>query len=445
MFKFNFLGKTRIPHRKNTSGSAPLKMPPPAEVLIPLSQHIGAPASPVVKVGDEVKVGQLIAEAAGYVSSPIFSSVSGKITKIETYLKSNGREVNAIRILSDGLMNICEDITPPVITDAKSLSDAVRQSGVVGLGGAGFPTAVKFDAFEKFNIDTVLINGAECEPYITVDENTMLNESISVFEGISLLKKVYPGVKRYVFGIEKNKPECIREIARIFADDASVSIIPLPTLYPQGAEKVLIYNTLGLTVEEGKLPQDVGVVVMNVSTLAFIASYVKTGMPLVEKCVTLDGGAIKEPKKVICPIGTPIGDLINFAGGFTGEVGKIIIGGPMTGSAAYSLNEPIEKTTGAIIALSPNEAKAKESSPCIHCGRCVESCPVFLNPTAFSAALNAETADDKAAKLENARINLCIECGCCSFVCPAGRPLLENIRIAKNSLKEYNTHKATLK
>ena len=445
MFNLKFLGKTRIPHRKNTSGTQPIKMTPPAEVIIPLSQHIGAPATAVVKVGDEVKVGQLIAEAAGYVSSPIYSSVSGKVTKIESYLKSNGKEVSAIRILSDGLMEICDTVVPPVITDAKSLSEAVRNSGAVGLGGAGFPTAIKFDALEKFEIDTVIINGAECEPYITVDESTMLNDSISVFEGISLLKKFYPNVKKYIFGIEKNKPECIKEIARIFADDPSVSVIPLPTLYPQGAEKVLIYNTVGLTVEEGKLPQDAGIVVMNVSTLAFVAQYVKTGMPLVEKCVTVDGSAIKEPKNVICPIGTSVNDVISFAGGFSCKAGKILVGGPMTGTALCSLDEPVEKTNGAIIALSEKESKPKQTTACIHCGKCVEACPVFLNPTAFSAALNSENADDQAAKLENARINLCVECGCCSFVCPAGRPVLENIRIAKNSLKEYKAHKSTLK
>ena len=445
MFRSKFLGNTHVPHRKGTAASAPVRMTAPEEVILPLSQHIGAPASLVVKVGDEVKVGQLIAEASGYVSSPIYSSVSGKVTKIDSVLFSNGKSSGAIRIASDGLMTVYEGVTPPTITDTESFSSAIQASGIVGLGGAGFPTSVKLDGISKNNVDTLIINGAECEPYITVDARTMVDDSVYVFEGISLIKSYYPSIKRVVFGIESNKPECIEEIARIFADDESVSIIPLPTLYPQGAEKVLIYNTVGKVVPEGKLPHDVGVCVMNVTTVATIAKYVKTGMPLVEKCISVDGGAVSEPKNVIAPIGTPIKDVIAFAGGLSDTAGKIIIGGPMTGFAACSTDEPIVKTTSAIIVLTQKEARANASTPCIHCGRCVESCPALLNPTLFSRALNDDNQDERMAKLEDGHINLCVECGSCSFVCPAKRPLLENIRVAKNSLREYKAHKATLK
>ena len=445
MFKVKFLGNTRVPHHKNTTDTAPVTMTPPSEVLIHMEQHLGAPATPVVKIGDTVKVGQLIADASGYVSSPIYSSVSGKVTKIEPYLRATGRIASAIRIESDGLMTEYEGITPPQITDLDSLVSAIRASGIVGLGGAGFPTAVKFDAVKKGGINTLIINAAECEPYITSDARTMLDDSDLVREGIELFKRIIPDIKRYIIGIESNKPQCIAEIKRVFEGDQAVSVRSLPSLYPQGAEKVLIRNTTGLTVPEGKLPADVGVIVINVTTLAAIARYAKTGMPLVKKCVTVDGSAVKEPKNVIAPIGASIRDIIDFAGGFKEAPGKVIFGGPMTGWAVGSLDEPISKNTNALIAFSQKDSVAKQSSACIHCGRCVEACPHLLNPTAFSKALNIENVDDRMASLEAHSINLCIECGCCSYVCPAGRPLVENNRIAKNALREYKAHKATLK
>ena len=445
MFSFKFLGKTRIPHHKNTTEIAPVKIAPPKEVLIPVSQHIGAPATPVVSVGDEVKVGQIIAEASGFVSSPIHASVSGKVIKLEKYRSYDGRNIDAIRIESDSLMTKLETLVPPQITDVDSLVDAVAKSGIVGLGGAGFPTAVKLAALKKGNIHTVLINGAECEPYITSDARTMLDKSDLIFEAIKIFKAVAPSVTKYIFGIEMNKPACIEEISRIFRDDPTVSVTPLPTLYPQGAEKVLMRNTTGLTVPEGKLPADVGVIVINVTTLATIAEYAKTGMPLVEKCITIDGSAVKEPKNLICPIGTSIQDVIDFAGGLKEKAGKIIYGGPMTGRTACSTEEPIFKNTNAITILSPADSLSREATACIHCGRCVDACPHLLVPTAFCKAVEIENVDERAAKLEEYCINLCIECGCCSYVCPANRPLVQTNHIAKNLLKEYKSHKATLK
>ena len=445
MFSFKFLGNTRIPHHKNTTEVPPVKMPPPKEVLIPLSQHIGAPATAIVSVGDEVKVGQVIAEASGFVSAPIHSSVSGKVIKIEKYVAYDGRKIDSIRIESDGLMTPADDIAPVEITDADSLVAAVAKSGIVGLGGAGFPTAVKLAALKNGNIDTILINGAECEPYITCDARTMLDRSDLIFEAITLFKKVAPSIKKFVFGIETNKPACIEEISRIFRDDPMVSVLPLPTRYPQGAEKVLLYNATGLTLAEGKLPADVGVIVINVTTLAQIAYYVKTGMPLVEKCLTIDGSAVKEPKNIICPIGTPIRDVIDFAGGLKEKPGKIIYGGPMTGRTACSTDEPIFKNTNAITILTLKDSLSAEPSACIHCGRCVEACPHLLVPTAFCKAVEIENVDERAAKLEEYSINLCIECGCCSYVCPANRPLVQTNHIAKSLLKEYKAHKAGLK
>ena len=423
----------------------PVKMPPPAEVLLPMSQNIGAPAEPIVKVGDYVKVGQKIADSTSPVSSPIYASVSGTVSKIDTYLRRDGKSVPAIRIQSDGLMAVYDDITPPTITDSGSLISAMRASGIVGLGGAGFPTAIKMSLSPNACIHTVILNGAECEPYITADTRTMLDNSEDVKYGIELLKKIIPGATKYVIGIEKNKPDCISEMKRIFQDDESVSVKALPLRYPQGAEKVLIHTVTKLVVPEGKLPADVGVLVINVTTVAALARYVKTGMPLVERCVTVDGSAIKSPMNVIAPLGTSIRDLIEFTGGFKESSAKVIFGGPMTGSAAYSLDEPIIKTTGAVIALAKNDAVFKPATACIHCGRCVEACPHLLEPTSFCKALDIDDQGERFARLEALRINLCVECGCCSYVCPASRPLVESNRIAKNFVREYKAHKANLK
>lgn len=445
MFRLKFLGKTHIPHRKNTASMAAVRMAPPKEVLLPVEQHIGTAADIIVKVGDEVKVGQLVADAPCTFSSPIYASVSGKVTKIETYLRSNGRVVPAIRIESDGLMTPAEEITPPTVTDLDSFINAVYRSGVVGLGGAGFPTAAKLEGAKKHEIHTIILNGAECEPYITSDARTMIDDAQSIYEGVSLMERVMPSVKNFYIGIESNKPECIAKMNEIFASDGKVTVKTLPSLYPQGAEKVLIRNITGITVPAGKFPADVGVIVMNVTTVAKIADYIRTGMPLVEKRITVDGTAIKEPKNLLVPIGTSIRDILDFAGGYTDDLGKVIIGGPMTGFAASSLDEPVIKTTGAIIGCTEKGSKHLKTTACIHCGKCVDACPHLLTPTDFTKALTIANEDERMAKLEELHITLCVECGCCSFVCPANRPLMENNRVAKNALKSYRAAKKDLK
>lgn len=444
MFLFGFLGNTHIPHRKNTAKMPAVRMTPPKEVLLPMCQHIGTPATPIVKVGDEVKVGQKIAEATGYVSSPIYSSVSGKIAKMETYLRPDGRSVPAIRITSDGKMTLADDITPPPVSDLDSFISAVRESGLVGLGGAGFPTSVKLDAVKKGAIDTVVLNGAECEPYITSDTRTMLDDSELIEDGIALLKEYIPSVKSYIIGIENNKPECVAKMREVFAHDDEVKVVSLPSKYPQGGEKILIFNTTKRVVPEGKLPADVGVLVINVTSLAILAKYIKTGMPLVERCVTVDGSAVASPKNVLAPIGTSIGELIEFAGGLKEQPGKVLFGGPMMGQPACSLDEPITKTTGAVTILNVKDSTEPPVSACIHCGRCVNACPVSLNPVEFSRALQLEGKQDRAERLEHYKINLCIECGCCSYVCPANRPLVQNNRIGKAEVREYKAHFGSL-
>lgn len=445
MFKKKLLGNTRVPHHKNTANMPPVRMENADEVLLPVAQHIGAPAEITVAVGDEVKIGDLIAEASGPVSSPIYASISGKVKAIEQYMRSDGRRVPAIRITGDGQMTVSENITPPTVNDLSELIEAARRSGLVGLGGAGFPTAVKLDALRKGLIDTVVINGAECEPYITSDTRTMLDDGEWIYRGVALLETYCPDIKKYIFGIEKNKPQCIKNIKELFARNPKAEVRALPSLYPQGAEKVLIYNTTRRVVPEGKLPSDVGVLVINVTSLAIIAKYVSTGMPLVERCVTLDGDAVKEPKNIIAPIGVSIRSLIEFGGGLREEAGKVLFGGPMMGTAACSLDEPIVKTTGAITVFTRKSSIAEEETACIHCGRCVAACPLNLDPTEYSKALDLENKEDRIGRLEKYKVMLCMECGCCSYVCPANRPLVQNNRLAKGELREHRAHSSMLK
>ena len=437
------LGKTHIPHRKNTAAIAPVRIGAVSGVTIPLSQHIGAPAKLVCGVGEHVYVGTLIAEAGGYVSANIHSSVSGIVKKIDTILQSSGRTVPAVFIESDGKMELDPAITPPAVDSLESLSAAVLASGLVGLGGAGFPTHVKLDGAKRGGIDKIVINAAECEPYITSDTRTMLDNSELVREGVELLLKYIDA--EAIIGIENNKPEAIAAMTAAFEGNGRVRVDTLPDTYPQGGEKILIYNTTGREVPEGKLPSDVGVLIMNVTSVAFLAKYVRTGIPLVEKCLTLDGGAVAEPKNVIAPIGTSIGELIELSGGLKCDAAKILYGGPMMGVAVCSTDEPIMKNTNAITVLSAEDIKLPEGTACIHCGRCVGTCPMGLNPTAFAKAMNLDDHTERAERLSAAKVMLCIECGSCSFVCPAKRPLVETNRLAKAELREYTAAQKSVK
>ena len=435
------LGKTRVPHYKNTAATPAVRMTKlPETVLIPMVQHIGAPANPVVKAGDKVYVGTMIGEAGGFVSANIHSSVSGTVKKIESYLSFQGKTCSAVRIESDGLMEADPSIKAPEITDFASLSGAARAAGLVGLGGAGFPTSVKLAPQNEDLLDTLIINGAECEPYITSDTRTMIDDCDFVKAGVELIKN-NSKIESVIIGIEKNKPECIAKLCEVFAEDSSVTVAVLPDKYPQGAEKVLIFNTTGRVVPEGKLPSDVGVLVMNVTTVAFLAKYAKTGMPLVEKCITVDGSAVDSPKNLIVPVGTPIIDVLREADVDLEKVGKVLYGGPMMGISVYSVDDPVLKNTNAITALSVKDAKPKKQTPCIHCGRCASVCPMGLNPTVFAKSMNVDSPEQRAERLSDARVNLCMECGSCSFVCPAGRSLVETNRLAKADLREFTSSK----
>ena len=435
------LGKTHVPHRKNTAEMPAVRVAPPATVEILTLQHIGAPATPVVKAGDKVYVGTLIAEANGPISANIHSSVSGTVKKIDAYIRANGKKCDSIIIESDGEMTPDPAIAPPTVTSFEELSEAARAAGLVGLGGAGFPTSAKLDPRKISSIDTLIINAAECEPYITSDTRTMLDDSDLVKEGVELILNL-SGIKNAVIGIEKNKPAAIAKMTEVFGDDARVKIERLPSLYPQGGEKILIKNVTGRAVPEGKLPSDVGVLLLNVTTVAFLAKYVKTGMPLVEKRITVDGSAVKNPCNLIVPVGMRYADVFEAAGGFSEEPGKVLHGGPMMGVAVFSLDTPLVKNNNAITALNRKDAEPKKATNCIHCGRCVSNCPMGLNPTAFAKAMGLSDDADRAERLDDGRINLCIECGCCSFVCPAKRPLVETNKLAKAALRDYKAKKA---
>ena len=438
MFK---LGKLKIPHRKHTAEMKDSRIPTPQSVTLPMSQYIGAPAIPVVKINDKVCVGTKIAEADGKISAAIHSPVSGTVKKIGDFLLSNGNTCQAITIESDGEMTLDPGITPPTVTNAAELCQAIRESGLVGLGGAGFPTANKLENAISKDIDTIIVNAAECEPYITIDNRTMLDGTSYVVRGVKIIEEFIPGPQQIIIAIEENKPEAVSKLKAAFEGDSRVRIEVLPSTYPQGAECVLIYNLLGRVVPEGKLPSDIGCVMFNVTSVAFFAHYLETGIPFIWKTVTVDGSAVKSPKNVTAPIGTSIRDILSFVDADFDDIGKVLYGGPMMGIAAYSLDDPIYKNTGAIIVLNKKDSEPKKEYPCIHCGKCIAHCPVGLNPTAFVKAMKLENKDERAAMLEDECVLSCIDCGCCSYVCPSRRPLAENNKLAKNDLKNYRSSK----
>ncbi len=416
-----------IPHRKNTSGFTPILMPFPERVKIPCVMHIGAPAEVVVKKGDTVSIGTVIAEAGKGLSCPIHSSVSGTVEKIDEILLSNGNKAPAIVIASDGQATVDSKIAPPTVTNKDELINAIKESGAVGLGGAGFPTFAKFTSDKE--IDALIINGAECEPYITSDSVTMRDFSEDISLCLNTLLKYLP-IKKIIIGIENNKPDAIRAMKGIESDKISVKV--LPSIYPQGGEKVLIYHTTGKAVPQGRLPIDVGCVVMNSTTCAFIGKYLKTGMPLVEKCITVDGSAVKEPKNIIAAIGTSLEDVFEFCGGFKTEPKKVLYGGPMMGISVPDLSAPVLKNTNAVLAFCEAETVQPKTTACIRCGKCVNTCPFGINPPAIAKALKQKDIET----LPTVGALLCMECGCCSYVCPANRPLVENNRLAKRLLAE---------
>ncbi len=416
---------------KGTADMAPVHMAPPKSVTLYTAMHIGAPAVPVVKVGDRVFVGTLVAKQDGLISAPIHSSVSGTVKKIENVTVSTGRQAPAITIESDGNMTPDPSIVPPTIQSMEDVVNAFRNSGLVGLGGAGFPTSVKFSPKDPSAITHLIINGAECEPYITGDSVTMVEKKADIAHALTVLLSHYP-FEKVLIAIEDNKPSAIQAMQEVASEIPAVEVKVLPTLYPQGGEKVLVYHLTGRVVPEGGLPADVGCVVINSSTLAAIGNYFQTGMPLVTRCVTVDGGAVNHPMNVVAPIGTSIRDLVAFTGGFSEEPDKILYGGPMMGIAVPSVDAPVLKNTNAVLCLVGKEAVLPEPTPCIRCGACTNHCPFGINPAHIASAYKREDVDS----LMRLGANLCMECGCCAFICPAHRPLVHTNKLAKAMIRE---------
>lgn len=435
------LGKAKLPHRKSSRALESVRMPAPASVTIPMSQHIGAACTPTVKVGDAVCVGTVIGDSDAHVSAPIHSSVSGVVKKIDNFLLSSGKSCLAVTIESDGQMTPATEIAPVEVNSFEDFVQAVRDSGAVGLGGAGFPTSVKLSAAASGKIEKIIVNGAECEPYITSDTRTMIEDTELVKAGLLRILSL-SGVPSAIIGIEKDNKLSIKAMTEAFSDDERVEISILPASYPQGAEKVLVYNTTGKVVPEGELPASVGVIVLNVTTIAFIEKYIRTGMPLVEKRVTVAGSAIKTEKNVIVPIGTSVSEVVEFAGGVSEEPKKILFGGPMMGVAMYTKETPIIKNCNAVVLLNEKDTNTGKTTACIHCGACLAACPFGLNPVAYAKALGLSDREERAKRLMEDRVNICMECGCCSFVCPAKRPLVTNNKLAKADLRAYCEAKA---
>ena len=428
-------GGVKVAHHKNTAELEVVRIPTPSKVVIPMQQHIGAPCEPVVKVGDEVAVGQLIGDSDKFVSAPIHASVSGTVTAIGDIKMPNGSVSKAVTIESDGEMRLWEGIKPPKVETREDLIKAVRDSGLVGLGGAGFPTHVKLNFPPDKNIDTLVVNAAECEPYITVDYRECMENSWDILSGVYALKELL-GFKQVIIAAEDNKPEAFKVLGKIADHDAdiddSVKLMVLESKYPQGAEKMMVQSATGRRVPPGKLPADVGCVVMNVASVAFIARYLKTGKPLVSRSLTVDGSAIAEPKNVRVPVGTDIGEIIDFCGGFKGEPCKILTGGPMMGLAIVGTDLPVLKQNNAILAFTADDAVLKPETDCIRCGRCVAACPMSLMPTNIVKAAKIKDVD----ALKRAGVTVCMECGSCAFACPAGKPLVQHMRLAKAILRE---------
>jgi electron transport complex protein RnfC len=437
---WSFSGGTHPRSRKSTADSPTVRLDGFRRVLLPLGQHIGAPCKCLVAPGDLVKIGQRIGEPVGFVSVPVHASVSGRVVGIRKLLAFNGTLGEAVEIESDGHGDMFPGIAPPVVTDRASFVAAIAASGLVGLGGASFPTHVKLTPPPDKKPDTLLINAAECEPYITSDYRRILEDPSAVLAGI-LHVMHYLSIPRAAIGIEDDKPAAIAALHAVIdgkaaADPsgpaAAIEVVPLHARYPQGAEKMLIYAVTGRAVPSGGLPHDVNVMVLNVSTVAFIADYMFTGIPLVRRRLTLAGGAVRAAANFDVPIGVTVTDLVEAAGGFSSTPGKVLMGGPMMGVALDSLETPIIKANNAIIALDEQEARIPDETVCFRCARCVEACPMKLLPTSIDAASRRTDLEE----LAEFSTNDCIECGTCTFVCPARRHLVQSIRNGKVLLRK---------
>jgi len=416
-----------------TAGVPTRRIPFPERVVLPLQQHIGAPARPIVRPGDRVERGDKIAEASGFVSVPMHASVSGTVADIRRAPHPDGSWKEAIVLDTDPWSP--QAARPRMVPEWQGLSReqliaAIQDGGLVGLGGAAFPTHVKLSPPPDQNIDLVVLNGCECEPYLTTDHRTMVEHPDRVHLGTRIMMKCL-GVERAVVGIERNKPDAIDAMRASVPADLDIEIVPLEVKYPQGAEKMLLKSLIDREVPEGGLPMHVGVVVQNVASVATIAEIFDTGLPLVERILTVTGRGLREPRNLVVPIGTRLSDLLAACGGLTDDAAEVVMGGPMMGVAQASMETPVLKGTSGVVVLSEDEARPGDTFPCIRCGRCLDACPVFLDPQHLgSLGLN-----QRYEEMQDHHLQTCMLCGCCSYVCPSRIPLSQLFGVAKATLR----------
>ena len=421
-----FIGGVHPYEGKELSSDKPIQViQPKGELVFPLSQHIGAPAKPLVAKGDTVLAGQKIAEAGGFISANVICSVSGTVKGIEPRLMANGSMVQSIIVENDGEYRTVEGFGQKrdyTAFSKQEIRDIVKEAGIVGLGGAGFPTNVKLAPKNEEEIDYVIVNGAECEPYLTSDYRRMLEEPEKVIGGLKIMLHMFPRAKG-VICIEDNKPDCIAKFRELVLPEDNIEVLELKTKYPQGAERMLIYAATGRKVNSSMLPADAGCIVDNIDTVTAIYQAVRFGEPLMSRIVTVTGDAVQNPCNFEVPVGMLLSELLEQAGGLKNEAVKIICGGPMMGKALFTMDVPVTKTTSALTCLTEDEVSALAPSACINCGRCVSVCPGQILPARLSVfAEHGE--EEKFLKYGGME---CCECGCCSFICPARRPLTQEI------------------
>ena len=426
------------PEEKELTNALPIRrMPYPDEIVLPLRQHAGNPAKLCVAVGDHVERGDPVGLADGFMSVPIHASAAGTVKAIELWPHPDGTMALAVRIEVERYAP--QVARPRMVPHWEGLTvdqvvAAVQQAGVVGLGGAAFPTHVKLAPPKDHAVHTLIINGAECEPYLTSDHRTMVEYPARVLFGIRIMMKTL-GVTKCVVGIERNKPDAIAAMQAAVPTDLDVTILPLTVKYPQGAEKMLIQAVTGVEVPSGKLPVTVGVVVQNVGSVAAIAEVFETGLPLIERIVTVSGHGLRRPANLIVPVGTKLRDLLGFCDGLMPDAAEVVNGGPMMGQAQANLDAPVTKGTTGIVVLARHETRAAKSYPCIHCGRCLDACPVFLNPSLLGDYARVQRYDD----MTELHLADCMLCGSCAYVCPSNIPLSQLFQASKVALRRAKT------
>ncbi len=432
MAKLTFVGGVHPYDGKEISKDKPIRdLLPGKELVYPLSQHIGAPAKAIVKRGERVLMGQKIAEAAGFVSAPVYASVSGKVKTIEARKTASGAMVESIIVENDDLYEAfpVEDLKPVEELTREEIVERIKEAGIVGMGGAGFPTHVKMMPKEPEKIEYVIANCAECEPYLTSDYRRMIEEPEKLVAGLKIMLRLFPNATG-ILGVEDNKPDCVAILRKLTKNEPKISVKALKTKYPQGGERTLIYATTGRKINHTMLPADVGCVVNNVDTVVAIYHAVTFAQPLTERIVTVTGDCIKDPRNFKVKIGTSYQEILEAAGGFSKEPAKIVCGGPMMGTALFGLDVPSTKTATALLALSKDEVKAFAEGPCINCGRCVDACPGRVIPSRLADF--AQRFDEEAFVANDGME--CCECGCCSFICPAKRQLTQSIKSMRKTV-----------